>query len=103
LTPERRASVFVSYARSDGEALARALRERLATAGIALWRDREAMEGGRDWWLQITEALDHVEFMVMHVSQSFPGMPVAGIFCSGVEKSPVFLSLSKRLLVTMWG
>jgi hypothetical protein len=23
------------------------------------------MEGGRDWWLQIVEALDKVEFMVL--------------------------------------
>jgi WD40 repeat protein len=57
--------VFVSYARSDGEAFACQLRERLEREGIPLWRDREGMEGGRDWWLQIAEALDKVEFMVL--------------------------------------
>jgi len=75
LTPERRASVFVSYARSDGEALARALRERLATAGIALWRDREAMEGGRDWWQQITAAIDSVEFLVLVMTDAALASP----------------------------
>ncbi len=57
--------VFISYARSDGEAFATALRERLEAAGIPLWQDRVGEEGGRDWWLQITEALDKVEFMVL--------------------------------------
>ena len=49
--------IFVSYARSDGEAFARALRERLAAQGFSLWHDRQDMEGGRDWWRQITEAV----------------------------------------------
>lgn len=57
--------VFVSYARRDGEAVARELRERLAGMGIPLWRDREGLEGGRDWWLQITDALDRVVFLVL--------------------------------------
>lgn len=56
---------FVSYARRDGENFARQLRERLALEGIALWRDREGMEGGRDWWQQITSALDEVSFLVL--------------------------------------
>ncbi len=62
--------VFVSYARRDGEAVARDLRERLQAQGIPLWRDREAMEGGRDWWLQITEALDRVEFLVLVMTEA---------------------------------
>ncbi|MBX3606974.1 MAG: TIR domain-containing protein [Piscinibacter sp.] len=57
--------VFVSYARRDGEDFARGLRERLAAQGLTLWRDREGLEGGRDWWLQITEALDQVVFLVL--------------------------------------
>src|SRR5512142_2971550 len=57
--------VFISYARSDGEAFATALRERLEAASIPLWQDRVGEEGGRDWWLQITQALDQVEFMVL--------------------------------------
>src|SRR5262249_17469713 len=57
--------VFLSYARSDGEQFAVDLRQRLEAEYIPLWQDRVGMEGGRDWWLQIVEALDGVEFMVM--------------------------------------
>lgn len=60
-----RSGVFISYARSDGEPLARDLRRRLDAEGVPLWRDREEMEGGRDWWLQITAALDAVEFLLL--------------------------------------
>ena len=57
--------VFISYARSDGEQFATDLRQRLLAVHIPLWQDRVGMEGGRDWWQQITEALDQVEFMVL--------------------------------------
>src|SRR2546421_3267688 len=57
--------VFLSYARSDGEQFAAQLRIRLEAEHIPLWQDRVGMEGGRDWWQQITEALDKVEFMVL--------------------------------------
>lgn len=67
--PER-PQVFISYARQDGEAFARDLRDRLSAAGIVLWRDREGMEGGRDWWLQITAAIDHVGFLVLVITEA---------------------------------
>src|SRR6266568_3978328 len=57
--------VFISYARSDGEQFAAQLRKRLLDEQIPLWQDRVGMEGGRDWWQQITEALDVVEFMML--------------------------------------
>ena len=60
--------IFISYARSDGEDFARALRIRLGVEGIPLWQDRVGMEGGRDWWLQIIEALNHIDFMVLVVT-----------------------------------
>lgn len=56
---------FLSYARSDGEVLAQALRARLVDAGVPLWRDREGMEGGRDWWQQITAAIDRVDYLIL--------------------------------------
>jgi hypothetical protein len=62
--------VFISYARSDGEAFAHRLRERLEKQSIKLWQDRVGMEGGRDWWLQITEALDNVAFMALVVTEN---------------------------------
>jgi WD40 repeat protein len=67
-TTKPRSGVFISYARDDGEEFAKLLRQRLHGEGISLWRDRESMEGGRDWWLQITDALDQVEFMVLVVT-----------------------------------
>ena len=57
--------VFLSYARSDGEPFATQLRQRLEAERIPLWQDRVGLEGGKDWWLQITEALDKVEFLVL--------------------------------------
>ncbi len=57
--------VFISYARSDGEPFATELRKRLEAEHIPLWQDRVGLEGGRDWWQQITEALNKVEFMVL--------------------------------------
>jgi WD40 repeat protein len=57
--------VFISYARKDGQDFAGDLRERLLDESIPLWQDRMGMEGGRDWWQQITEAIDNVEFMVL--------------------------------------
>ncbi len=60
-----RRGAFISYARSDGERFASELRNRLEVEGVPLWQDRAGMEGGRDWWLQITEALNNVEFMIL--------------------------------------
>ena len=64
MSPDK-AGAFISYARSDGEALAGDLYSRLEAEGISLWRDLDRLEGGRDWWLQITAALDQVEFLVL--------------------------------------
>jgi hypothetical protein len=57
--------VFLSYARSDGEKFAKKLRQRLEAEHIPLWQDRVGLEGGKDWWQQIKDALDVVEFMVL--------------------------------------
>ena len=62
---DRAPRVFLSYARYDGEPFATELRHRLEAEHIPLWQDRVGLEGGRDWWLQIVEALDRVEFMIM--------------------------------------
>ncbi len=59
--------VFISYCRSDGSAFTGQLRDRLQREHpeIILWQDVISERGGRDWWLQITEALDQVEYMVL--------------------------------------
>jgi len=65
-----KSGVFISYARSDGEAFATALRERLAeeAPGLRVWQDRPEIEGGVGWWRQIEEALEGVEFLVIVMS-----------------------------------
>lgn len=59
--------VFISYARSDGEDAAKALRTRLEQdhPQVTLWLDRARMVAGVGWWKQITEALDSVEILIM--------------------------------------
>jgi hypothetical protein len=61
-----RHGVFLSYARSDGEAFANALRQRLNQdlPSLQVWQDRPEIEGGVGWWRQIETALERVEFLV---------------------------------------
>jgi WD40 repeat protein len=74
--PAESPRVFISYARADGEEFARALRLRLEAEGIPLWQDRIGMEGGRDWWHQITDALDIAEFMVLVMTPAAIQSPI---------------------------
>ena len=60
--------IFVSYARSDGRDFARDLSARLRAAGFSLWRDLADMEGGRDWWQQIEEAIRAVEYLILVIT-----------------------------------
>jgi WD40 repeat protein len=62
-----RHGAFLSYARRDGEAIAHALRDRLATdtPDIPVWIDRLELEGGIGWWRQIEEQLDRAEFLIL--------------------------------------
>jgi hypothetical protein len=51
------ARVFISYSRKDGGAFAATLRKQLERKKLSLWQDLIALEGGRDWWSQIEDAL----------------------------------------------
>jgi WD40 repeat protein len=64
------ARIFISYARSDALEPARRLRSRLEGEGFSLWHDLVAMEGGRDWWTQIEEAIGSpsIEHLVLLVT-----------------------------------
>ena len=64
--------IFISYARADGLAPARQLRQRLEEVGLTLWQDLVTMDGGRDWWTQIEEAIraSTVEHLVLVVTHS---------------------------------
>ena len=53
-TPAR---IFISYSTKDGEGLAAKLRKDLEAEQFSVWHDIIALEGGRDWWSQIEDAL----------------------------------------------
>ena len=69
-TPDPR--IFISYARTDGLSLARQIRKQLEDEGLALWQDLVALEGGRDWWKEIEEAIraPSVEHLILVVTPS---------------------------------
>jgi WD40 repeat protein len=73
------ARAFISYARSDGETFASALRLRLQREhpSLTLWQDRAELEGGVGWWKQITEALDQVEILIMVMTPAVTQSAVA--------------------------
>ena len=62
-----RHGAFISYARQDGEATARAIQSRLAADApdIPAWLDRLELEGGIGWWKQIEQQLDRAEFLIL--------------------------------------
>jgi WD40 repeat protein len=51
------ARIFISYSRKDGAEFAASLRKRLHQENLSVWQDLIALEGGRDWWSQIEDAL----------------------------------------------
>ena len=51
------ARIFISYSRKDGVEFAADLRKRLEAQDLSVWQDIVALEGGRDWWSQIEDAL----------------------------------------------
>src|SRR4051794_18558047 len=63
--PTKKTTAFVSYSRQDGAQFAADVTNRLAKEGFSLWRDLSQMEGGRDWWDQIVEALQNVDYLLL--------------------------------------
>src|SRR6516164_4685120 len=49
--------IFISYSRKDGAECAAKLRKWLLNENLSVWQDIIALEGGRDWWSQIEDAL----------------------------------------------
>lgn len=69
--------IFISYARSDGSEPARDVRRRLSEDhGFSLWQDLADMEAGKDWWRQITTAIDQVEYLVLVMTKAALASPV---------------------------
>jgi WD40 repeat protein len=54
---QQSARIFISYSRKDGAPFADQLRKQLITENLSVWQDIVALEGGRDWWSQIEDAL----------------------------------------------
>ena len=76
-SPTSAPRIFISYARRDGKELARNLRRRLSEEhGFSLWQDLPDMEGGKDWWKQITEAIARVEYLVLIMTEAAVRSPV---------------------------
>ena len=63
--PEGTPRIFVSYARADGEDLARDIVELLTEHALAAWLDHLDLDGGADWWRQVEAALQRVEHLVL--------------------------------------
>ena len=56
--------------------MARELRRRFAgDHGFSLWQDLADMEGGKDWWRQITAAVDQVEYVVLVMTAGALALP----------------------------
>jgi TIR domain len=69
--------IFISYSRKDGAAFAQTLRDRLIGEGFSIWQDIVTLEGGRDWWSQIedalkSKALQHFVFVVTPAALASP-------------------------------
>ena len=61
--------ILVSYARRDGGEFSHALSERLAKEhGFTVWRDLSELEGGIDWWRQISDAIRRVEYLILVIT-----------------------------------
>lgn len=61
-------SVFISYARSDGLALASRLREALDEVGHRTWMDVDAILGGDAWAAAIEQAIDECDVTLALIS-----------------------------------
>ncbi len=69
---------FISYSRKDGADFAAKLRKDLETQNLSVWQDIVALEGGRDWWSQIEDALKSkaLQHFVLIVTPAALGSPV---------------------------
>ncbi len=59
------ATIFLSYARADGQPAALRLRSELERAGFSIWRDIEDMQGGQVLKDQLRQAIRTVDTMIV--------------------------------------
>ncbi|MBI5931918.1 MAG: TIR domain-containing protein [Chloroflexi bacterium] len=72
--------IFISYARADGEPFAIQLRDQLQIVlpDSAIWLDHFELHGGEDWWLQIKQAIDRADFLVLVMTRRAVESPNVG-------------------------
>ena len=58
-------TIFLSYARADGQPAALRLRSELERAGFSIWRDIEDMQGGQSWKGQRRQAIRTVDIVIV--------------------------------------
>ena len=63
------ARLFISYARHDGEPLARRLEADLRAAGHEPWRDRREIDAGNSWSRDIEDAINACEALIAVLTQ----------------------------------
>ncbi len=72
------ARTFISYSRNDGAEVAGEIRDWLLKEGLSVWQDLITLEGGRDWWSQIEDALKskNLQHFVLIVTPGALASPV---------------------------
>ncbi len=70
-------SVFISYARDEGEKFAKNLRKRLQKAlpQIEFWRGRSSMQGGLPWWAQLAGAISRTHCLILMMTPAAMASP----------------------------
>jgi hypothetical protein len=68
-TTDRPAEVFISYASRDRAPVLR-VADRLATAGVSLWLDREKIPGGTDYGTQIVRGIRGCQVLLLMCSDA---------------------------------
>jgi len=65
-----RNGVFISHATQDGTSFAQGLRAALEQEGVFVWQDVIQLPRavGDDWWKKITDAIDHVNYVIMIIT-----------------------------------
>jgi len=71
--------VFISYARRDGESFADQLIERLHNdvPDIEILKDRNFMEGGKDYWEKIVKNIKKTNFTILVMTPVFLNLNAA--------------------------
>jgi hypothetical protein len=63
-------TIFLSYARKDGQAAVTRLKAELEQAGFQVWRDIEGMRGGEAWRHQILNVIHYADAVVLVLTPS---------------------------------